>query len=202
MRVLLIAVSILICSVLAQPQKSIRQVDFKNFTYPLTGPLLGHDRLQWLPIEVRSPGRPIQLKHGQDIQKVTSVVVEGHEYPIWQGFTLTSAKFAKITGEGQEQAIIVLHYKTGGTQQTDYVYIYSLAAGKPDLLGYFHTGDRAYSGLRRVFADRGNLVVELFDPDKRSGDCCSSGIVRTRFKWQNGKFEAVPPAERETLEEH
>src|SRR5215471_15763262 len=101
--------------------------------------------------------------------------MDGHEYIQWKGFTLQSVKFADLTGGGQEQAIVVLHYATGGTQQTDYVYIYSLIAEKPKLLAYFHTGDRAYSGLYKVFGDHGKLVVELFDPEKRSGDCCSSG---------------------------
>jgi len=81
------------------------------------------------------------------------------------------------------------------------VYIYSFAAGKPKLLGYFHAGDREYSGLCKVIDDHGELVVDLFDPEKRSGDCCSSGIVRTRYRWEQGQFKAVGAAERETLEE-
>jgi hypothetical protein len=201
MRALLIGLLILISSGLAESQKSIRQVDFKNFTYPLSGRLLGHDRLQWLPTEVHSARKPIHLVNGEDLTKSSSFVMDGHEYTQWEGFTLQSVNFADLTGDGQEQAIVVLHYRTGGTQQTDYVYIYSFTAGKPKLLAYFHAGDRAYSGLCRVFGDLGKLVVELLDPEKRSGDCCSSGIVRTRYRWQHGQFEAIGPAEREPLEE-
>ena len=127
--------------------------------------------------------------------------MDGHEYTQWEGFTLQSVEFANVTGDGQEEAIIVLHYRTGGTQQTDYVYIYSFAAGKPKLLAYFHSGDRAYSGLRKVYGENGKLVVELFDPEKRTGDCCSSGFVRTRYKWQNGRFEAFGAREYVALQE-
>jgi len=127
--------------------------------------------------------------------------MDGREYVQYEGFTLQSVNFADLTGDGQEEAIVVLHYRTGGTQQTDYVYIYSFAAGKPKLLSYFHAGDRAYSGLCKVIGDHAELVVELFDPEKRSGDCCSSGIVRTRYRWEQGQFKAVGAPERETLEE-
>ena len=201
MRALLIAVLVLISSRLAESQKTIQQIDFKNFTYPLSGRLLGHDRLQWLPTEVHSARKPIHLVNGEDLKKLSSFVMGGQEYAQWEGFTLQSVNFAGLTGDGQEEAIVVLHYGTGGTQQTDYVYIYSLVDGKPKLLAYFHAGDRAYSGLSSVFGDRGKLVVELFDPEKRSGDCCSSGVVRTRYQWQHGRFEAIGPAEREALKE-
>lgn len=184
-------------------ETNIRQVDFKNFTYPLSGTLVGHDRLQWLdmPTEAHSNRKPIHLVNGDDLTKSSSFVIDGHEYTQWEGFTLQSVEFADVTGDGQEEAIVVLHYRTGGTQQTDYVYIYTIAAGKPKLLAYFHTGDRAYSGLCKVSGLDGKLVVELFDPEKRSGDCCSSGIVRTRYKWHNGRFEVFGKSERETLEE-
>ena len=185
---------------LTAAQTNIRQVDFKNFTYPLSGTLLGHDRLQWLDMAgAHSNRKPIHLVNGEDLTKSSSFVMDGHEYTQWEGFTLQSVEFADVTGDGREEAIVVLHYRTGGTQQTDYVYIYSFADGQPKLLAYFHTGDRAYSGLCKVFGADGKLVVELFDPEKEIGDCCSSGIVRTRYTWHNERFEAFGKSERETL---
>lgn len=182
-------------------QTNIRQVDFKDFTYPLNGPLLGHDRLQWLPMGALSNGNPIHLVNGEDLTRSSSFVMDGHEYTQWAGFALQSVEYAEVTGDGREEAIVVIHYLSGGTQKTHYVYIYSFADGKPKLLAYFHTGDRAYSGLSKVSGVDGKLVVELFDPEKKTGDCCSSGIVRTRYKWHSGRFEAFGKSERETLDE-
>jgi predicted dehydrogenase len=157
--------------------------------------------LQWLSNDVHSQRKPIHLVNGNDLTKASSFVMDGREYTQWEGFTLQSVAFANLTGDKHEEAIVVLHYRTGGTQNTNYVYVYTFLAGNPKLLAYFSTGDRAYHGLCRVFGESGNLVVELFDPDKREGDCCSSGIVRTRYKWQHRQFEAIGPVERETLEE-
>ncbi|MGH9605959.1 MAG: hypothetical protein ACRD3N_09695 [Terracidiphilus sp.] len=182
-------------------QSSIRQVDFKNFTYPLSGHLLGHDRLQWLGTskDARLARAPIRLVNGSDLTKSSSFVMDGKEYDQYEGFTLQSVQYADLTGDGKEDAIVVLRYLTGGTQTTNYVYVYALDPGKPKLLAYCYTGDRAYSGLYKVYGEDGELVAELFDPKKAEGDCCSSGFVRTRYQWRDGRFEAVGAPEYGTV---
>ena len=106
------------------------------------------------------------------------------------GLTLEEVQFMKVTGSGQTDAITVLRYDTGGTMFSYYIYVYSFVDGKPKLMACFHAGDRAYSGLYRVYGQDGKLVIELFDPEKESGDCCSSGFIRTRYVWRNGRFLA------------
>ena len=111
------------------------------------------------------------------------------------GLTLESVSYTHLNDSPQEQAIIVLRFDTGGTQYWYFVYIYTMQAGAAKLLAYFHAGDRAASGLYQVYVNDGNLVVELFDPDKKIGDCCSNGFIRTRWHWRNGRFEQVGVAE-------
>jgi hypothetical protein len=125
---------LLLSSGLVNTQESIRQVDFKNFTYPLSGPTLGHDSLKWLDLSTVKHIRLVNGKGGSGSQ----------------GFTLGSVTFADVTGNGQEDALVAIHLDTGGTQQTDYVYIYSFVVGRPNLLAYFHSGDRGGSGLYKV----------------------------------------------------
>ena len=96
-----------------------------------------------------------------------------------------------VTGEGREDAIVVIRYDTGGTQFSYFVYLYSFAASRPNLLAYFHAGQRSYLGLYQVYAQNKQLVVELYDPSKRTGECCSSGFIRTRYRWHLGKFEVT-----------
>jgi hypothetical protein len=159
----------------AAAAKDIRDVDFKNFTYPMTGPRLGHDRLKWL--DASKPGQ-VRLVNGSDNAALPT-------------FTFESVKFADVTGEGKEDAIVVLTFHSGGTQTSDYIYIYSFADGKPKLLAYCYTGNRSDSGLYKVYGEHRMLVVELLDYNKRSGECCSSGFVRTRYRWNGQRFEAV-----------
>jgi hypothetical protein len=174
-------------------QDSIRQVDFKNFIYPLSGPLLGHTELKWLsvPNDGGSRTRTFHLKDGKAFTKDLSLRQNGREYAQYEGFALQSVTYADVTGDGKEDAIVVLQYLSGGTQNTHYVYIYSLVARKPKLLAFCHTGDHAYRGLYKVYGEHGNLVFELLEPGKSEGDCCSSGFVRTRYRWDGSQFQAA-----------
>jgi len=175
MRTLILGVLILFYCGCADAQDSIRQVDFKNLSYPLSGQTLGHSCLKWLDISTK---RKIKLVNGL--------------YPAgsFSGFILQSVTFGDLTGGGREDAIVTLHFDTDGTQQSDYVYIYSFAFGKPKLLAYFQAGDRARLGLHNVYGENGKLVVELLNPKRSMGDCCSSGFVRVRYQWRNGRFES------------
>jgi hypothetical protein len=182
-------------------QQDIHNVDFKNFTFPLSGPLLGHDRLEWLGLagEKTVKKSPIHLVNGASMTAESSFTMAGKEYVDYAGFKLESVRFADLTDDGQEEAIVVLRYYTGGTQTTNYVYIYALDGNKPKLLAYCHTGSRAYSGLYAVYGSNGSLVFELLDPQKRLGDCCSSGVIVSRYKWQSDRFEIAGTTKRRNI---
>jgi hypothetical protein len=164
----------------APAQPTIRSADLKMFDYPLTGTLLGHNRLAWLPLNGK---RTIHLRKGRD----------GH------GFTFQSVQYADVTGDGNDDAIVVLHYDTGGTQQTDYIYILTESPSGPKVIAYCYTGDRGYEGLYKVMPDHGRLIIELFDPDKQQGDCCSTGIIRSVYKWQGSRFVRTGSPVRQDL---
>ena len=197
---LVFTLALVLCSRLAA-QQNIRQVDFKNFTYPLSGRLLGHGSLEWLdtPAHPAANRRTIHLVGGSDLTKTSSVMVDGKEYGQYEGFTFESVKYADLTGDGNEEAIIVLMYHSGGTQTTSYVYIYTLDEHGPKLLAYCHTGNRSDAGLYGVHAKDGLLVFELLDPARASGECCSSGVLISHYKWQQGVFKLAGPIQRRTL---
>jgi len=187
-------------SVLAA-QQGIRQVDFKNFTYPLSGHLLGHGNLEWLDTP-KHPGtnkRNIHLVNGTQLTKISSFMVEGKEYSQYEGFTFQSVSYGDAIGDGKEQAIVVLTYNSGGTQTTNYVYVYDIGDQGPKLLAYCHTGDRSDSGLYGVYSRNGLLVFELFDPARATAACCSSGVLISRYRWQSGAFRLASTIERRTL---
>lgn len=170
-----VMVAMIVFFAVGLPAQTIRQVDFKNFTYPMSGPRFGHDHLKWL-----DPSQPGHIQ-----------LVNGSDHAASPTFTFESVKYADVTGDGNDDAIVVLTFHSGGTQTSDYIYIYVFTDGKPKLLAYCYTGDRAYSGLYNVYGQHSMLVVELLDPRKRSADCCSSGFVRTRYRWNGQRFDAV-----------
>lgn len=59
-------------------QTNVRQVDFKNFIFPIRGTLLAHDRLQWLDVRAnpRSNGKSIHVVNGKSLRKSSSIVMD------------------------------------------------------------------------------------------------------------------------------
>lgn len=170
----------------AGAQPDIQHVDFKNFSYPFYDSM--SDEPGWIDMSHEEHTR---LKNGKNLSDSGNGMT-------MEGLTLEEVQFADVTGDGQTGAIVVLRYDTGGTMFSYYVYVYAFAAGKPKLLACFHAGDRANFGLYRVYGQNGKLVLELYDPAKSAGLCCSTRFIRTRYIWRNGRFHQVGAKESGT----
>jgi len=181
MRTACLCLTFCLAAVCTVGQNNTGATDFKNFRYPWSHYSGWPHELEWLDA---SETEHIQLKDGRWADAVDPGLT-------FTGLTLENVQFADVTGDGRPEALATLRYDTGGTQYSHYVYIYSLADKSPKLLAYFHSGDRSYWGLYRVYGRGGKLVVELFDPEKRTGDCCSHGFVRTIYQWRGGRFQQV-----------
>ena len=164
-------------------------VDFKNFTYPWVELTLWPDRLEWLS---ESASKAIRLRNGH-----WSLPKESRsDRPLhFAGLSFDSVSYGDLTGDTRNEAIVVLRFDTGGTMYHFFVYVYSTVLNRPKLLAFFHSGDRADRGLYRVYSQHGLLVVELYDPERRQGDCCSTGFERTRYRWDGLEFRKVGESE-------
>ncbi len=103
-----------------------------------------------------------------------------------------------ITGDGDEGAMVGLGINNNGSAIPDYVYLFTMEKGKVKLIWDFETGDRADGGLRNVYAENGQLVIELFGKDRviggqlyrgEEGLCCPGSFTRARYKWTGKRFE-------------
>lgn len=176
---------VLICSAVvcgAAPQ-SIRDIDWKNFSYPLL-------EAGGVPGEVRwmAPGarKTVALRNGK------YVVPDDcrDDIPHCPLVTFDSVSYGDITGLKSTVAAAVLTYHSGGTANWQYVYVFVLESGRPRLLAWLRTGSRADQGLRDVSMSGGDLVLAVNDPEKQQGDCCSAGTITTRFRWVGSSFSA------------
>ena len=116
-------------------------------------------------------------------------------------------EYGDVTGDGQEEAMVVLYAEVGGTEGADDVFIYTLKNRKPVLLWKFATGDRADGGLRKIYAENEKLVIELagknkiiggdlYAPDGTStGACCPTVFTRTKYRWVGDRFRRSGEAE-------
>jgi hypothetical protein len=156
---------------------AIGKFDFTNYTYPL-------------PRGWQDPdGDEAQLENGN--RKMTGEKI---------GLSYVATKYFDVTGDGSDEAIVVLKIVTAGSAIPQLVYIFKWKDDKPELIWYFRTGDRADGGLRDLQPESGMLLVELYGQDrfilgevetsKITGDeeqlCCPTFFSRTFYKW-NGK---------------
>jgi len=156
---------------------SIREIDFANFTYP---------------------GSTFEGEY-QDAYPEEVFTIHNGKYGDWRdGLTLTSVSYGDVTGDSREEAIVNFSEDTDGSAAQNCVYIFTLEDRKPKLLWAFESGDRSEGGLRRVYAKRGELVVELFGKEATvghtsssefTGMCCPKSFTRSRYRWIDGEFQ-------------
>jgi hypothetical protein len=111
--------------------------------------------------------------------------------------------YGDVTGDAVEEALMMLGIESRGSAIPQIVYIFGLAEGKPKVLWSFETGDRADGGLRQVYADGGNLVVELYgrgkvigtnlyaDDGTRSQQPYPYLVTRSRYRWLRNHFKLI-----------
>lgn len=157
----------------------IGQVDFKNFTYPFP-------------------------RGWQDVDSKEFTIEDGKR-PISKeriGISYITTKYGDATGDGIDEAFVILKIDTGGGSIPQMVYVYGLKDGEPDLIWQFRTGDRADGGLKRIYTENGEIYVEIFGQDryilgevetmKITGDeeqlCCPTHFTRSKYKWNGSNF--------------
>ncbi len=140
-------------------------VDFRNFTYP-------KDCLS----EKGAKPTPFTFQNGK---------FDGGSEQVSFGFT--SVRFADVTDDGVDEAIVVLSIYTGGSAVPHCVFVFQRADKRVNLIHDFYTGDRASDGLRRVYGENGSLLVEQYIDDG-AGAARPSFYMRRRFTYKDGAF--------------
>lgn len=158
---------------------AIGKIDFKNFTYPL--PRGWQD----------SDGSKVELTNG--VRRMSEDRI---------GISHVTTKYGDATGDGKDEAFVILKIETAGSAIPQVVYVFSLRNGEPDLVWHFRTGDRADGGLKKVYTEDSGIVVELYGQDRYilgevetmqiTGDeaqiCCPTHFTRTKYKWNGANF--------------
>jgi len=177
---------ILICCAIvpAVAQQSIRNVDWRNFSYPLP-------RAEGVPGEVHWMSTSGATETASLVNGEYTLPDCGNDKHACPLLAFDSVNYGALAGVESTVAVVVLTYHSGGTANWQYVYLFSLNSGKPQLLAWLRTGSRADEGLREVSITDGDFILVVNDPDKRKGDCCSAGSIASRYRWTNGSFSAI-----------
>lgn len=158
--------------------------DFKNFTFPLPR---GWQDSDGDDVELINGKRPMAFS--EDEKRI--------------GMSYVTTKFLDVTGDGQDEAVVILKIETGGAAIPQLVYVFTWKEDTPELIWNFRTGDRADGGLKDIRTENGEVVIELFGQDryivgeldtaKVTGDeeqlCCPTYFTRSRYKRSGNVFQ-------------
>lgn len=185
-----IAAAMLVTSAPARPQRkasgaptrprasgAARRVDFQNFTY-------------------ESGDEFIRVVRGRGTYRTSGGAASSYAVE-----RVTAAR-GDLTGDGLEEAAVVLYFTGGGTGAFSKGFLFAVERGRPTLLATFEGGDRADGGIRHVSIKGGVLSVERNEPE-RMGDlpvglCCPLYLITTRYRWDGRRL--VQSAEPEKVE--
>jgi len=169
--------------------------DFRNFTYPLPRGWQ-HPEAKDISLE-NGRVKPVAVNVSEDMSDEMHAEARAARRI---GMSYVTTRFMDLTGDGKDEAVVILKVETTGNAIPQLVYVYEWKEGKPELIWNFRTGDRADGGLKDIRPENGLVTVELYGQDrfvlgevetsKITGDeeqlCCPTFFTRTNYKW-NGK---------------
>lgn len=175
----------------------IANFDFKNFTYELPRGWHNPDGNQITLTDGKV--KPIAANTSEDMSDEVKAEMRAKRRI---GMSYVTTKFLDVTGDGQDEALVILKVETTGSAIPQLVYVFTWKDEHPELIWPFRTGDRADGGLKDLRAENGELVVELYGQDrfllgqtetgKVTGDeeqlCCPTYFTRSRYKWNGRSF--------------
>lgn len=168
----------------AAPQ-SIRDVDWKNFSYPLLETDGVPGDVRWMALGAKES---VLLANGRHVVREDCDSDDIRFCPL---VIFDSVRYGAITGIKSTVAAVALTYHNGGTAHWQYVYLFALESSRPRLVAWLRTGSRSAQGLRDVSITGGDVVLVVNDPEKQQGDCCSAGNITTRYRWVGSSFSAI-----------
>jgi hypothetical protein len=176
----------------------IGDFDFKNYTYELPRGWQNPDGTAEIKL---TNGRIAPVSRDVNEKMADDEKAEAKQQRRI-GLTYVTAKYFDLTGDREDEAVVILKVETGGSAIPQLVYVFTWKDANPELLWPFRTGDRADGGLKDVRAENGEFVVELYGQDRFllgqtetgriTGDeeqlCCPTYFTRTAYRWNGNAF--------------
>lgn len=168
---------------LSVPQDSpVRKIDFNNFTF------------DWYPAWADAPatGRKVMLRDGEMNLDFGYGKEPRKFFLIDEGI-----KYGDLTGDGNEEAVVVLGVITSGTARPNLVFVYTMSNERPKRLWVYETGDRWDYGYHAASITDGQLIVERYKPSiieyrgQKHDMSSSDTYIRDYYKWGGSQFRRV-----------
>ncbi len=172
--------------------------DFRNYTYPLPRGWQNPDGSDEIKL-VNGKVTPNAGKVTEDMSDEEKAAVRAQRRI---GMSFVTTKYMELTGDGEDEALVILKVETEGSAIPQMGYIFSWKGDAPELIWSFRTGDRSDGGLKNVRAENGMMTIELYGQDRfllggnetgkitddREQLCCPTYFTRSVYRWNGSTF--------------
>jgi len=172
--------------------------DFRNYTYPLPRGWQNPDGSDEIKL-VNGKVTPNAGKVTEDMSDEEKAAVRAQRRI---GMSFVTTKYMDLTGDGEDEALVILKVETEGSAIPQMGYIFSWKGDAPELIWSFRTGDRSDGGLKDVRAENGVMTIELYGQDRfllggnetgkitddREQLCCPTYFTRSVYRWNGSTF--------------
>jgi hypothetical protein len=179
-------------------QSPLGKFDFKNYTYPLPRGWQNPDGSDEITL-VKGKASPYAGKVTEDMSDEDKAAAKAQRRI---GMSFITVKYMDLTGDGEDEAVVVLKVETEGSAIPQIGYIFAWKNNAPELIWSFRTGDRADGGLKDIRSENGMMTVELYGQDRfllggnetgkitddREQLCCPTFFTRSVYKWNGSTF--------------
>lgn len=176
----------------------IGSFDFKNFTYELPRGWQNPDGTTQFTLT----GGKIAPVEGTFSDDMSDEEKSDARQSRRIGMSYVTTKYLDMTGDGQDEAVVIVKIETGGNAIPQIVYVFDWKDGAPELIWHIRTGDRSDGGLKDIRVENGLAVVELYGQDRfilgqtETGRiysdmvqlCCPTHFTRSTYQWNGTTF--------------
>ena len=106
----------------------------------------------------------------------------------FSGLVFDEVVYGDLQGDSREEGRRRSSFRIGRHDVSLLGYVSPRGRRQAEAPGVLPCGRPSARGLYRVYVQNRKLIVELYDPDKAQGDCCSSGFIREGYRWAGQSF--------------
>jgi hypothetical protein len=177
-RILQLALAVHLIASVAHSQRSIRHIDFKNFTY-------SPSCLEKQQVSVKSGTYRGNLgdPSGDTVY-----------------FSVVDVVYGDLTGDREDEAVVITTCNTGGSGQFTDGIIFTMRRGKPAELDTLGMGDRAEDGIEGARIENGLLKVARYGKTTAARLCCPEYVETRAFRLRGAELVQVGKPTRKRFE--
>ncbi len=106
-------------------------------------------------------------------------------------YSLAEVHYGDLTGDGKDEAILILNTYTGGNSVGQEGYIYTMNDGRAVMLAEFEGGGNGWQPIYGVRVENGLLRVDHGEMIEGDTPCCPEHYRSWKYRWDGNRLTEI-----------